>query len=69
MGYSTRFACRVIGVSKAAYYNTGKRHQEPGVDKYPALRSWLVTFAGEHRRWDSRRAWVKARPAGLDLWP
>ena len=33
VGYSVRFACRVVGVSTAAYYNAGKRHQEPGVDK------------------------------------
>ncbi|VDG75291.1 integrase catalytic region [Actinobaculum suis] len=65
MGYSVRFACRVVGVSRAAYYNARKRHQEPSADKYAALRSWLVTFAGEYRRWGYRRAWVKARQAGF----
>ncbi|WP_349857353.1 IS3 family transposase [Corynebacterium sp. KPL2838] len=65
MGYSVRFACRVVGVSRAAYYNARTRHQQPSVDKYAALRRWLVTFAGEHRRWGYRRAWVKARQAGF----
>ena len=65
MGYSVRFACRVVGVSRAAYYNADKLHQQPSVDKYAARRRWLVTFAGEHRRWGYRRAWVKARQAGF----
>lgn len=65
MGYSVRFACRVVGVSRAAYYNARTRHQQPSVDKYAALRRWLVTFTGEHRRWGYRRAWVKARQAGF----
>ncbi|MER0107093.1 IS3 family transposase, partial [Corynebacterium sp. KPL2895] len=65
VGYSVRFACRVVGVSRAAYYNARTRHQQPSVDKYAALRRWLVTFAGEHRRWGYRRAWVKARQAGF----
>lgn len=58
-----RFACRVVGVSTAAYYNAGKRHQEPGVDKCAAVRSWLVTFTGEPRRWGYRCAWVKDQTA------
>ncbi|KMY23920.1 hypothetical protein ACU19_01370, partial [Actinobaculum suis] len=38
MGYSVRFACRVVGVSSAAYYNARKRHQQPSADKYDAVR-------------------------------
>ncbi|CAM3981567.1 IS3 family transposase [Corynebacterium belfantii] len=53
------------GYLEAAYYNARTRHQQPSVDKYAALRRWLVTFAGEHRRWGYRRAWVKARQAGF----
>ncbi|MDK8478649.1 hypothetical protein QP937_03180 [Corynebacterium pseudodiphtheriticum] len=56
VGYSVRFACRVVRVSTAAYYNAGKCHQEPGVDKYTAVPRWLVTFAGERRHWRYRRA-------------
>ncbi|MDK4327162.1 hypothetical protein QPX54_11735 [Corynebacterium propinquum] len=69
VGYSVRFTCRVVGVSRAGYYNACPRHQQPSVDKYAGLRSWLVTFAGEHRRW-GYSVRLGESPAGwFYLWP
>ncbi|ALA67866.1 integrase [Corynebacterium lactis RW2-5] len=62
-----RLACRVVGVSRGAYYNARRHTTGPSAtDKHASLRSWLVTFAASHRRWGYRRAWVKAREAGFD---
>lgn len=65
LGYSQRFACRIVGLSRSAYRRARACEGQP--DKYADLRAWMHEFAKNHRRWGHRRAWMTAFAEGYGV--
>ena len=65
LGYSERFACQILGLSRSAYRR--KREHEKQEDKYSDIRKWMHEFASCHHRWGHRRALTYALAEGFHI--
>ena len=65
LGYSQRFACQIVGLSRSAYRRARTRASQP--DKRVQLRERMHEFTRSHRRWGHRRAWRNALADGYGV--